>query len=457
MAFSVVWDSTFRGTPAGGADIREGDDRIRELKDALQERLEREHYLDSASNANQGLHLEGSAVSYYAGGSDPTNRPDGVTALGDNVYDKGRLYVESTAIASANSLKTWDGTAWEYAGLAQTTQDVYGDKTFKGNSFTFASGSVFTLESGLTITGGPITLATSVDISGDLNVGGTFALGDNSVTQAKLKTSTGSVSTTEEMTTTIEIGEVLTLPGGEYGFYPRIKNAGGDVISVGISGSLPATISEGGSDSWNFAAYCMYSSSSYAAVITIGTERNIYASYATQRYVTASGELYWIFQVCKKSDGRIISQYQAPDHPSFGFGTPYDILDTPFLSYNTKLNLHKPQFDVDGNYIEGTGEEVDIVVINPLKEQIAEIKNQAKRDRKDPLEIISEVYEMADIKTPLWPDKDGKPGYYPEPVTVGLANDEFPFGGTAEIVKRAIPKPRYVQVKKLVPRNLTQV
>ena len=60
-------------------------------------------------------------------------------------------------------------------------------------------------------------------------------LASGAVSQAKLKTSTGSVSTTS--TTAVN----LTLPGGEYGFYPQLQAPDGVTITAQIAVPLAAT------------------------------------------------------------------------------------------------------------------------------------------------------------------------------------------------------------------------
>jgi hypothetical protein len=97
--------------------------------------------------------------------------------------------------------------------------------------------------------------------------------------------------------------------------------------------------------------------------------------------------------------------------------------------------------------------EVEIIVVNPLEAQRDEIKSIAKKKRKDMLEVIQEYYDIDDIKTPLWPDSKGNPDYYQNEVTIGIEDDEFPFGGTVNVVKKVIPKPSYVNIKKLVKKS----
>ncbi len=106
MAITVTWDSTFEAAPAATDSPKGGDDKIRQLKVAARERLEREHIGGtSETNSTHGWHREGSARGYYQATA-PTTRPDGVTALGTS--DEGRIWIDSDTGLSYY----WSGTAW---------------------------------------------------------------------------------------------------------------------------------------------------------------------------------------------------------------------------------------------------------------------------------------------------------------------------------------------------------
>ena len=91
---SIVWNSAFEAAPAGGDSPALGDDKIREVKSAVSERLIKEHKMDLSSGAaaSDGWHRQGSAIDYYQA-SAPTTRPDGVTAL--DASDYGRRWVRT--------------------------------------------------------------------------------------------------------------------------------------------------------------------------------------------------------------------------------------------------------------------------------------------------------------------------------------------------------------------------
>src|SRR6056297_3332610 len=105
----VQWDSDFELTPAGGDSPAGGDDRIRELKNTIRSIVDKEHQIDYASSpptaGAQGWHREGSAIAYYEA-SEPTNKPDGATALDSD--DAGRLWWDS----DDDTLDMYSGSAF---------------------------------------------------------------------------------------------------------------------------------------------------------------------------------------------------------------------------------------------------------------------------------------------------------------------------------------------------------
>jgi hypothetical protein len=135
-------------------------------------------------------------------------------------------------------------------------------------------------------------------VAGDIASGavGQSEIANSAVGQGELKSASGSVSTNS--TTQVN----LTLPGGEYGFYPRIY----------VNGS-------------NVTAHIASTAVNTGAVTNISMNNAIGGvnySYATQRYVQASppydlgdGEIgLFVFLEVDKS-GNIISTYSAEDAP----------------------------------------------------------------------------------------------------------------------------------------------
>ena len=107
------WNSSFLTEPANSDDPAAGDDEMRTIKAAVEERAELEHFWDSADAtttaggaSGHGWHREGSAKGYYQAAA-PTARPDpGATALDTN--DEGRLWVDS----DTRGLFVYSGSAW---------------------------------------------------------------------------------------------------------------------------------------------------------------------------------------------------------------------------------------------------------------------------------------------------------------------------------------------------------
>jgi hypothetical protein len=160
------------------------------------------------------------------------------------------------------------------------------------------------------------TCTADADAAPKAYVDDTAGVAAGSITQSKLATTTGEVSTAVDQT-------LLTLPGGSYGFYPQIKTSASDSISVMICGSRGSVSTPG---------------TSYITTIECGDLSSTFS--AQQRYVTATGIDHWIFLLIDKTTKEILSAWEAPDHPSYGNGGDYMALPHPFLSYDkSKHNI----------------------------------------------------------------------------------------------------------------------
>lgn len=144
-----------------------------------------------------------------------------------------------------------------------------------------------------------------------------ITVGDGTVSQAKLKTATGEVSCS-----TPNANMNLTLPGGQYGFYPQVKTTGDIGGTATIGGMM------------NFYSSFYFTNSSYVTNIMLNVA-NSGTTYAQQRYVTASGEDMQIFLLLDKIAKEILAAYQAPDHPAYGNGGNFDKVPHPFGNYNS--------------------------------------------------------------------------------------------------------------------------
>jgi len=222
------------------------------------------------------------------------------------------------------------------------------------------------------------------------------------VGQAQLKTTIGTLNGLGNM----------TLPGGEYGFYPQIAGFSGvqplvDEARIALARNCPT-----------------YVTSLYIA----GSSGNCYAS---QRYVQASGEVHWVFVLRDKITKEIISMWQAPDHPCMGNGGKPLLVPHPFGDYDKIKH--------------------EIIVINPTEKELVEMRAKQSQPEdtpdKDLLDIIREDYDIDEISEPKWPTKK---------VTVGLPPDwdkAWLAQKPVTPIKKVIPKPDYILCKSLKLKN----
>ena len=221
---------------------------------------------------------------------------------------------------------------------------------------------------------------------------------DAQITQAKLKTSTQSQSYDIAAETTHK----FTLTGGQYCFKATIK----------------------GEDTY-IKQYLPYSATaSYTVFIALRNDHisNERYGYVLHRYVTSSGEVYWIFIMRDKLTKEIIGVNACDDHPSFGYDGDCERFPHPFGD----------AYDPD---------EHEIIVINPTKEEVIKLKKKTSYN-KCLAQVISEDCEVDETTKPDWPSI---------PVTVGLPPDweELPIGSMIEPIKKVIPKPVYIKTAGL--------
>ncbi len=240
----------------------------------------------------------------------------------------------------------------------------------------------------------------------NVKITGNTTMSAVAVSQVQLKTSIGSVS---------EVGAGFSnkiLPGGEYGFYPQVKmsTTGTGGFDVFILDNPPG-----------FTGWTTYRTNVSLDNIGGGT------LFVQQRYVTSSGEIFWVFILRDKVSKDIKSVWQAPDHPCFGNGGKPQLVPHPFPAYDNK--------------------KYEIITINPSKDLVKEIKakciveNESDPD-KDFVEVLLEEYEIDETSNPAWPDV---------PVTVGLPLDweRLPIGSDIKPVKKNIPQTPGLIVKNL--------
>jgi hypothetical protein len=108
---AITWDAAFAAKPAGGDNLSDGDNKFRDLKTGIGERIRNEHtdYLnDSTAGAYliDWNHKAGSAKAYFQDAA-PTNRPNGSTAL--SAADNGRFWFDDD---DADIPYFYNGSAW---------------------------------------------------------------------------------------------------------------------------------------------------------------------------------------------------------------------------------------------------------------------------------------------------------------------------------------------------------
>lgn len=192
---------------------------------------------------------------------------------------------------------------------------------------------------------------------------------DNSVSQAKLKTAIGEVSTTVP-------SSLLTLPGGEYGFYPQFKTSADIGVGAIMLGRFTSDIKS------SFEPGHM-NLPSYSTSILL-SERDDGTLYAKQRYVTSSGRDHWMFFLIDKDTKQVLAAYQAPDHPCYGSGGDENDIPHPFGSYDAQKH--------------------DVVLV--ANDILPELKSKVT-SKRSLLTIVNEEYEI---------DFDSEPVYQPREI-----------------------------------------
>ena len=275
-----------------------------------------------------------------------------------------------------NLLKAYDGSSWV----------ALGNMSFPAST---AQGDLLYLSAASTLA----RLAKDTNASRVLaNTGSDNNPAWAQVNTAMLKTSLGEV--------TISVNsDTITLPGGTYGFYPQIKATGACRFSIcGVA----ADASPG---------------STYVTNIGCNLAGGVTA-YAQQRYVTASGQDFWLFLLEDKVTKKIISSYSAPDHPAYGNGGDFNKLPHPFSGYDPEKH--------------------NIYLVD--QDSIKKVKAEVTDDRSF-LTIVNEDYKAGDEDLVYKPLHSGK--YLKE-----VKN-----GKQIQVAEMVNSIPDYIKVRKLVKVN----
>ena len=106
----ATWGSSFKQSPPDAQSPSLGDDRMRETREAIENRMDNEHltYLNTGTNGSEAqdwAHRQGSAVAFFQDAA-PTTQVGGRTLA---ARDSGRLWFDDN---NDDLLHFWDGTQW---------------------------------------------------------------------------------------------------------------------------------------------------------------------------------------------------------------------------------------------------------------------------------------------------------------------------------------------------------
>jgi len=299
-------------------------------------------------------------------------------------YDEDQVTISSddTVYNSTTGPTSW--TPLAYTILAPATARFYKIKVIGGLDDTDPGAARDTYFDHVWASGFAIS---SVDQMGADTVGQS-QMRDSAIGQAECKTTTGEVSTSTS--------GLFVLPGGEYGFYPQVKN-------TSVGGDCRAQISSGPVTT-SYVAYI------YLAVLTFGT------AYAQQRYFQASppydlgdGEIP-LFLFCKinKSTGLVESIYSAPEAPWHYNGPTktnpdFYIKGKPFKRARSSFN--KKNFDKEKIIVS------DIEITQDIKNADMNLTPHPFLDLDPAIHAVALIDPVADM---VWKMREAFEGNYSE-------------------------------------------
>ena len=214
---------------------------------------------------------------------------------------------------------------------------------------------------------------------------------DASVSQAKLKTSTHEQSTASPGWTE----KVLTY--ADYGFNCRVKKVGGGYMTFKRSDEANPTLT----NSTSYVGESVFIIAGFA-----GT------AYVIYRYVTSSGEVFWVWLLRDKATGEITDADCCSDHCGWGLDDPND-RPHPFLNYDPDKH--------------------EILLFNPTPAELTEILAK-KTKKRSVLQIVLEDYVPEETTKRVWPSI---------PVTFDIEDDNWEeklFTGKEAKIRQAVIK-----------------
>jgi hypothetical protein len=232
MVYTDTWNTAFEAIPADSEDIGQGAERIRDLKLALRERLEKDHYFDAAgTDADHGEHKW---ITLREQATDPTA-----------VADKGFVYAKAVAAttelfyedAAGNKIQL---TSAGSINLSVPTAFAAGTKMY---FFQAAAPTGWTYDSAVTDRCLAVKGGTGLyNVAGGVQAGAwTHDHGVGSHTHSVSLISTGTVDISHTHTTTASgaVGEALVVPAAAFSGSASVSVSGSGT-SGGGSGSVDA-------------------------------------------------------------------------------------------------------------------------------------------------------------------------------------------------------------------------
>jgi len=243
------------------------------------------------------------------------------------------------------------------------------------------------------------------------------SVSDASVTQAKLKTTTAESSSSVGGESNVSIA----LPGGNYGLLGIHYKATDQVTKATLLNDNTGV---------SYEIQEVYFEKIDAGSATV---------YVQQRYVQASGEVFWYMVLRDKVTKKVLAEFAAPDHPCMMQNGGPEEYPHPW----------KKRFDPEKH---------EIIVVNPTKKESEQIAKDAVPESSPEigwLEAISKRYKVNENSNGNWPEI---------PVTVGLPkrdqNGELvdwrfaPPGTKVTPIRKIIEKPDYIKSLSFEKRML---
>lgn len=445
-----TWDET---KPAGSRNPQLGDDDIREFKRAVRERLAEDHEFESSESPAFG------ATDYKIGkhryltlietSGDKTTLENEICVLAKDTADNlnsgdshPELYIipesggtaiqitrNNGKIKVSDLLDDEEWTGWRI-GANTASQASSSWLNIDSQSVIVADSQTVTFQSGIDVdvmdrlrtdkireynSGSGVTIDGLEIKDGEIANSGikTGAISEarlatNSVSQAKLK------DANDEVSSNVSAWRQKTFSSaGQFGFYPQIKTSNISCTPK-ISFAADGTADVG---------------QSYATSIWIYSSGG-HTTYARLRYISASGDVWWMFFLVDKKTQKRIGARSGQEHPCYGNGGKPMVLPHPF-----------PDWDKNTE---------EIYVCNPSDELLEEIKARIPSGKDDVadrsiLQVVNEDYDLDFSVEPPWPSK---------PIVIGFTKDtsELKVGETAEVLKKVIPQPDYIKTCGLKPK-----